>query len=100
MLVAEQAAGQRWSAASSWLALACSRPWALRAATPHSIAAPPRPAPSRRDHAGGNKKLAQLLPELEIVGGAGEAVPAVTLAVGNGEALSFGELEVTALATP
>ncbi|GAB4814988.1 hypothetical protein N2152v2_002034 [Parachlorella kessleri] len=53
------------------------------------------------DHAGGNKRLAQHLPQLEIVGGAdGEPIPACTRSVRDGDRLEVGELEVRCLATP
>lgn len=53
------------------------------------------------DHAGGNKKLAQHLPDLEIVGGADDAVPACTrLISSHQELLEVGNLEITCLRTP
>lgn len=52
------------------------------------------------DHAGGNLKLAEHLPELAIVGGAGEDVPAATLTVKDGDELAVGRLRIKCIATP
>lgn len=60
----------------------------------------PCPALPCRDHSGGNKQLAAHLPELQIVGGARESVPARTRAVRHEEELEIGSLRVTCLETP
>ena len=52
------------------------------------------------DHAGGNLKLAEHLPEVAIVGGAGEDVPAATLTVRDGDELQVGRLRIKCIATP
>ena len=53
-----------------------------------------------RDHAGGNHRIAEHLPKVEIVGGAKDKVPACTRTVADGEQLRVGDLVITVLETP
>lgn len=52
------------------------------------------------DHAGGNLKLLQFLPDLAVVGGAGEDVPGCTIKVSDGDELGVGRLRIRCIATP
>jgi len=47
------------------------------------------------DHAGGNRRMAELLPGVVVVGGNGDAVQGKTRGVDDGEVLSIGALSVT-----
>ena len=54
-----------------------------------------------RDHAGGNEKIKQLVPGIEVYGGSVDNVKGCTHSVQNGDKLSFGShLTVLALHTP
>lgn len=46
------------------------------------------------DHAGGNSKIARLLPHVRIFGGRGDAAEAVTDEVGQGDVIEVGQLKV------
>ena len=50
------------------------------------------------DHAGGNKELKDLVPDVEVIGG--EDVQAMTRKVADGNVLSLGSIEVTCVHTP
>jgi len=52
------------------------------------------------DHAGGNVKLKELVPHIEIVGGTEDKVPAATINVNDGAVLRLGELTIKALHAP
>lgn len=52
------------------------------------------------DHAGGNVKIAKLVPGIEVVGGKEDNVPAATLHVGQDDMVQVGELEVRCILTP
>jgi hydroxyacylglutathione hydrolase len=52
------------------------------------------------DHSGGNEWMAENFPGIVIIGGAGDAVPAVTREVGQGDVVQVGKLEVQCLLVP
>ena len=51
------------------------------------------------DHAGGNKKLTQMIPDLQVLGG-DDRIEGLTRKVGHGDELKIGDLSVTCLFTP
>lgn len=51
------------------------------------------------DHAGGNKKMVELLPNLEVLGG-DDRIEALTCMVKNKDKHSLGELEIECILTP
>lgn len=54
-----------------------------------------------RDHAGGNEKLKQLVPEIKVYGGSIDNVKGCTNKLANGDRLSFGaDIKILALHTP
>eukprot|EP00943_MAST-04B_sp_MAST-4B-sp1_P006107 g6107.t1 len=56
---------------------------------------------SHWDHAGGNKKMKEMLPSIvEIYGGKGDGVEACTKEVDHGDIISIGNIKVTVLFTP
>eukprot|EP00301_Raphidiophrys_heterophryoidea_P010111 c15153_g1_i1.p1 GENE.c15153_g1_i1~~c15153_g1_i1.p1 ORF type:complete len:290 (-),score=63.37 c15153_g1_i1:121-990(-) len=52
------------------------------------------------DHAGGNNKIAQLIPGVKIYGGINDNAQGVTKEVGEGDHISVGGLHVDVLSTP
>ena len=53
------------------------------------------------DHAGGNEKMKQLVPSIEVVGGANDKVKGMTKGVNDGDVLTVGSaLTVRCLHTP
>jgi len=52
------------------------------------------------DHAGGNEKIARLIPGINIVSTAYESIPAATTSLKNGDEIIFGSLKIKALYTP
>ena len=57
-------------------------------------------APHDRDHAGGNVKMAELLPGVSVVGGAKEAVDGCTRTVQHGDTVTLGSTSIQCLDTP
>lgn len=54
-----------------------------------------------RDHAGGNDKMKQLVPEIKIFGGSLDSVQGCTNKVENGDKLSLGaDINILSLHTP
>jgi hypothetical protein len=54
-----------------------------------------------RDHAGGNEKMAQLIPGIKVYGGSVDNVSGCTDKVENGDKLSIGkEINILCLHTP
>lgn len=51
------------------------------------------------DHAGGNKKIVEMVPNLEVFGG-DERIDALTCLVKNNSKYNLGELEIQCLSTP
>ena len=54
---------------------------------------------SHWDHAGGNEEIAKLIPGLQIIGGAGDNIPAATREVREGDVIKVGSLSVQTLET-
>ena len=52
-----------------------------------------------RDHAGGNKKISELVSGLQILGG-DDRIDALTRKVGHGDTLKVGNLDIKCLFTP
>mmetsp|Transcript_29119 Transcript_29119/g.36546 ORF Transcript_29119/g.36546 Transcript_29119/m.36546 type:complete len:350 (+) Transcript_29119:59-1108(+) len=52
------------------------------------------------DHAGGNEKMAKMVPGIEVVSSSYESIPEVTTALKDGDEFLFGNLKVKALYTP
>ena len=52
------------------------------------------------DHAGGNEKMRELVPGIEVVGGLGDDAAAVTREVAEGDRVHVGRLSVSVLSTP
>ena len=52
------------------------------------------------DHCGGNEEIAKLIPGIEIIGGVGDNIPAVTREVKEGDIISIGSLSVHTVETP
>eukprot|EP00038_Savillea_parva_P027504 m.59955 g.59955 ORF g.59955 m.59955 type:complete len:243 (+) comp7926_c0_seq1:330-1058(+) len=52
------------------------------------------------DHAGGNNKMAKLIPGLTIYGGRGDGAEGVTHEVGEGDTIDVGKLKVSVMETP
>lgn len=54
-----------------------------------------------RDHAGGNEKMKQLVPDIKIFGGSLDNVQACTNKLENGDKLSLGaDINILSLHTP
>lgn len=49
------------------------------------------------DHAGGNEELAQKLGDVEVIGGYGDSIPAVTREVKHGDTVTVGSLKVASV---
>jgi len=55
----------------------------------------------QRDHAGGNEKIKQLVPDIKVYGGSLDKVKGCTDAVDNGDKLTLGQdINILALHTP
>lgn len=52
------------------------------------------------DHAGGNDRLSELLPNVPIIGGKGDSAAAVTREVGEGDSVIVGNLKIQTIETP
>ena len=52
------------------------------------------------DHAGGNVSISQQLPDLLVVGGSEDAVPACTRPVDDGDVLQLGDISIRCIHTP
>lgn len=52
------------------------------------------------DHSGGNAEMKEIIPDLQIVGGKEDNVPACTLAVNNGDTFEVGGIKITCMHTP
>eukprot|EP00179_Madagascaria_erythrocladioides_P005523 CAMPEP_0198326066 /NCGR_PEP_ID=MMETSP1450-20131203/13678_1 /TAXON_ID=753684 ORGANISM="Madagascaria erythrocladiodes, Strain CCMP3234" /NCGR_SAMPLE_ID=MMETSP1450 /ASSEMBLY_ACC=CAM_ASM_001115 /LENGTH=250 /DNA_ID=CAMNT_0044030003 /DNA_START=64 /DNA_END=816 /DNA_ORIENTATION=- len=52
------------------------------------------------DHSGGNEEMATIVPNLTVVGGVNDSIPAVTKTVTHGDKLDFAGTEVRVLSTP
>ncbi len=52
------------------------------------------------DHAGGNDKMKQLCPGIEVIGGVNDHVQGATRTVADGERLRLGDVDVTCIETP